>query len=89
MSFFYLCPTQTQAKTVEIAQAFAGEAWAAVEFGDIGQWGEVVVQPGPFCCLNIHFTVTDTSCVSLQNENKQGHILLCFQGMVCLWKIPN
>lgn len=74
---------------MEIAQAFAGEARAAVEVGDIRQRGEVVVEPGPSCRLNIQFTVTDTCCVSLQNENQQGHILLCFQGVVSLWEIPN
>lgn len=39
----HLFPTQTQIKAIEISQAFAGEAGAAVEAGDVGQRRKVIV----------------------------------------------
>lgn len=67
MSASHLFPTQTQIKAVEVSQAFAGEAGAAVEAGDVGQRREVIVQRRSPCCLHVQHTVTQASCVGLED----------------------
>lgn len=61
----HLFPTQGNTEVMEISEAFAGEAGAAAEAGDIGQSREVIVQQFSLCCLHIQCTVTATDCVIL------------------------
>lgn len=65
----HLFPTQTHVKAMEISQAFVGEARAAVKAGDVGQRREVIVQQSSFTRVHIQCTVTETSCVGLEDGN--------------------
>lgn len=65
---------------MEISQAFVGEAGAAVEAADVGQRREVIVQQRAFSCLHIQRTVTETSCVGL--EDGEEHIVFSVGGII-------
>ena len=51
-----------------IPQAFDGEAGTAEEAGVVGQGREVILQQRPSFRLDIQYTVTETSCVGLQDD---------------------
>lgn len=63
----HLLSTQTKIKALEIFQASASEAWAAVEAGHVGQRSEVVVQQHSSSRLHVQRTVTKTGCVGLED----------------------
>lgn len=67
MGISHLLATQSHIKAVEISEAFAGEAGAAVEAGDVGQRREVIVQQRSSSRLHVQRTVTETSCVGLED----------------------
>lgn len=67
-SFPHLFSTQTHIKALEIFQAFAGEAGAALDAGDVGQRREVVVQQSSTSGLHVQGTVADTSWVGLGGQ---------------------
>lgn len=64
----HLFSTQSQIEAVEISEAFAGEAGAAVEGSDVGQRREVIVQQNAPSCLHVQCAVTETSCVGLKDR---------------------
>lgn len=40
----YLFSTETDPELVEVSEAFTGEAWTALEAGDVSQGGEVILE---------------------------------------------
>lgn len=61
----HLFATQTQVEVLEISQASAGEAWAALEAGDVGQRREVVAQQRSIPTPHVHDAVAETRRVGL------------------------
>lgn len=66
---------------MEVSQAFAGETGAAVEAGDVGQRREVIVQQRASSRRHVQRTVTETSCVGL--EDGEVHIVFTVGGIIC------
>lgn len=85
-SLSHLRPTQTQIKVMKVPQAFVGEARAAAEAGDIGQGREIVAEQDPSLRLNVHFTVTETSCVGLQVKGQSFVIYMLVSFSLLRWK---
>lgn len=84
----HLCPTQAQIKAMEVPQAFAGEAGAAMDAGDVGQRREIVVQQCSFACAQIQYAVTETSCIGLKDKvSVSAHIIHWEKHLTfCLWE---
>lgn len=63
---------------MEIPQAFVGEAGAALEASDVGQSGEVIVQPLSFWGVQVQSAVTAAGSVNLhaQTHNSIDLILI-------------